>query len=217
MDNTNKEEMNRFIDQIGINFKLSKSSFVYNFSKIPLLSFLFMNFQTNSFYLLNLNNHSAELDPPSPPTLKVEPSNPQIAGQYKRFTCTAKDGNPLAKLKFYKQREGKFNRVPIQSTALSSSTTNQNSISTLDLLLTPNENGATIICEIDQHPALSSPSFVSKQIEVYFINEQLNLTTESAFKSNRQPNNNDEWKLNDEFNLVCKAGKHDALNENTYM
>lgn len=134
--------------------------------------------------------------------IKVEPNNAQFAGQYKRFICSSSGGNPLAKLKFFEQQEGKTDRIALQPT--SSSSSNQNSISTLDLLLTPNENGAIIVCEVDS-PALLAASFVQKQIEVYFFSEQLNLTTETSIRSSAKPANN-EWRINDEFSLVCRAG-----------
>lgn len=137
--------------------------------------------------------------------IKAEPNSIQFAGQRKRFVCSASGGNPLAKLKFFEQQEGKPNRIALESTT--SSTNNQNSISTLDLLLTPNENGASIICQAES-PALLSASFVQKQIEVYFFNEHLNLTTEiGPIRPTRTATaSNDEWKINDEFTLACKAG-----------
>lgn len=134
--------------------------------------------------------------------IKTEPNKlAQFAGEYKRFICSASGGNPVAKLKFFEQQQGKSNRIALESS--SSSSNNQNSISTLDLLLTPNENGATIICEIES-PALLTASFVQRQIEVYFFSEQLNLTTELSAKP--KTTRNDEWKINDEFTLVCKTG-----------
>ena len=135
--------------------------------------------------------------------IKAEPNGAQFAGQRKRFVCSASGGNPLAKLKFFEQREGKTNRIALQSTK--SSTNNQNSISTLDLLLTPNENGASIICQVES-PALLSATFVQKQIEVYFFSEHLNLTTETGPIRPTRAANNDEWKINDEFTLACRAG-----------
>lgn len=135
--------------------------------------------------------------------IRTEPNGAQFAGERKRIVCSASGGNPLAKLKFYEQQEGKTNRIALHSTT--SSTNNQNSISTLDLLLTPNENGASIICQVES-PALLSASLVQKQIEVYFFNKHLNLTTETGLIKPARASNNDEWKINDEFTLACKAG-----------